>query len=577
MRDTPDRGDHEQPPQDRTEGHETSIDANGSPAWVDTQDLSNNEFPLTRLLIIIGSLAFTLFVSLIDQNSVSTALPEIAKDLNAFDSISWVGTSFLIANTSFQLINGRLSDIFGRKACLLICLALLAIGDLLCGFAKSAIQLYIFRGLAGIGAGGINSLTMIIFADLTTLQQRGKYQGLLETNIALGNGVGPLIGGAFAQSSATWRWAFWFVVPVTCLAAFGILSAVPKTQVQGSIKEKILLTDFWGMILSLGAAIIILIPVSGGGSTYEWNSAIVISLLCVGGILVIVFILVEWKVARVPVIPFRVFERTSAKILFTHNFITGIVYYMDLYYIPLYYQIVLGYAPLMSGVLVLPLILSFSASSTTAGLILSKIGRCNPVVRIGYLLWTAGAGGRIAFGENTSLGVIVVCLMIEGLGVGFSFQPVMIALLSNTKKEDRAVVTGLRNFLRTMGGAVGLAIGAAVLNNLLTANIPSHLAAKDAPMELASMLNTLSPSDKAVVVAAYMKGLKVVFCLGCPLMGICLLSSAFLTDIPLATAYATNSMSQGPACRNEDVEKTACHRRDDVTEPAVAQTPNETS
>jgi hypothetical protein len=89
-----------------------------TPSWVDTQDHSN-EFSFPRLLVILSALAFTLFVSFLDQTSVTTALPSIAKSLNAFESISWVGTSFLVANTSFQLINGRLSDIFGRRNCLL--------------------------------------------------------------------------------------------------------------------------------------------------------------------------------------------------------------------------------------------------------------------------------------------------------------------------------------------------------------------------------------------------------------------------------------------------------------------------
>ncbi|KAK2746750.1 hypothetical protein FQN55_005477 [Onygenales sp. PD_40] len=552
---------------ENNQAHSPDASANASSAgWVDTQDLSN-EFPFTRLLIILSALAFTLFVSFIDQNSVSTALPAIAKDLDAFASISWVGTSFLIANTSFQLVNGRLSDIFGRKECLIICMALLAIGDLLCGFAKNPIQLYIFRGIAGIGAGGINSLVMIIFADLTTLRQRGKYQGLLETNIALGNGVGPLIGGAFSESSATWRWTFWFVVPVTCVAAAAILAAVPKSKVGGSMKDKILKTDFWGMMLSLGSVIFLLIPVSGGGGTYEWNSAIVISFFCIGGILAIAFVFVEFKIARIPVMPFHLFEKLSAKILFMNNFVTGIVYYTDLYYLPLYYQVILGQSPLMSGVLILPLILAFSASSTLAGFIVSGLGRCNPVIRTGYLLWTAGAGGRIAFGASTSIGVLVVCQIIEGFGIGFSFQPAMIALLSNTRKEDRAVVTGLRNFLRTIGGAIGLAVCATVLNNVLIANIPSHLAVDDAPMQLSSLLDTLAPPDRAAVVAAYMKGLRIVFCLGCPLMGICLLSSAFIVDIPLATAYEKNK-AQGANGGSGIVEETGKEMGDMTKEPA---------
>lgn len=130
-----------------------------------------------QLRIAIPALSVCLFVSFIDQTSVSTATPAIAGDLNTGTATSWIGTSFLIASTAFQLINGRLSDIFGRKNLLLLCLALMAIGDMGCGFAKTAVQLFVLRAIAGIGGGGINSLVMIIVSDITTLQNRGKYQG----------------------------------------------------------------------------------------------------------------------------------------------------------------------------------------------------------------------------------------------------------------------------------------------------------------------------------------------------------------------------------------------------------------
>lgn len=234
--------------------------------------------------------------------------------------------------------------------------------------------------------------------------------------------------------------------------------------------------------------------------------------------------------------PFRLFERRSAQILFTHNFISGVVYYTDLYYLPLYYQVVLDKSPLVSGVMILPLILGFSLASGAGGFIISRLGRCNPVIRSGYVLWTAGAGGRIAFGPGTSTGTIVGCLVVEGVGLGLSMQPAMIALLANTRKEDRAVVTGLRNFLRTVGGAIGLAIAAAIVNNVLLNHMPPGIPRKEAS-ELALLLDSLSPAESAQLVAVYMRGLHIVFYLGAPLMGACLVSSAWLTDVPLATAH----------------------------------------
>jgi Na+/melibiose symporter-like transporter len=130
-----------------------------------------------RLLLAFPVLATCLFVSFIDQTSVSTAIPAISEELNTGSATSWIGASFLISSTAFQLINGRLSDIFGRKNCLLVCIALIGVGDLLCGFAKTKEQLFAFRAIAGIGGGGINSIVMIIVSDITTLENRGKYQG----------------------------------------------------------------------------------------------------------------------------------------------------------------------------------------------------------------------------------------------------------------------------------------------------------------------------------------------------------------------------------------------------------------
>lgn len=287
------------------------------------------------------------------------------------------------------------------------------------------------------------------------------------------------------------------------------------------------------------------IPISSGGSSWPWASPLIVSFLVIGSVLALAFVAVEQKVAKLPLVPMRLFEKRTAGILFVHNFITGIVYYSSLYYLPLYFQVVLGQTPLMSGVLILPLIMGFSAASTGAGFCLSYLGRYNPIIRAGYILWTAGAGGRIAFGETTSIGVAVGCLLVEGFGMGFSFQPVMIALLANTRKPDRAVVTGLRNFLRTVGGAVGLAISAAITNNVLQTSLDGDGELGSSAVQLVSVLDTLPEADQEAIQAAYMKGLKIVFYLGCPLIGTCLLSSLALVDVPLATAHS-NEASNPP-------------------------------
>jgi MFS family permease len=138
-----------------------------------------NLLPRKQLIFTFSLLEMFLLVMFIDQNGIGQLLPTIAKDLNATQTMSWAGTSALIGNTVFQVLYGRLSDIFGRKVVYLSALSLRSFSDLMYRIAKNAPMLYFFRGLAGVAGGGITSLSVMIVSDIVTLQRRGKYQGIL--------------------------------------------------------------------------------------------------------------------------------------------------------------------------------------------------------------------------------------------------------------------------------------------------------------------------------------------------------------------------------------------------------------
>jgi MFS family permease len=263
-----------------------------------------NLLPRKQLIFVFVLLAMSLLVMFIDQNGIGQLLPTIAKDLNATQTVSWAGTSTLIGNTVFQVLYGRLSDIFGRKKVYLTALALLSFSDLMVGLSQNATMLYVFRGFAGVAQGGITSLSMMIISDIVTLERRGKYQGILGSMVGIGNLLGPLLAAIFAEK-VSWRVLFYVLCPTVAICCGICGYYLPSNMPNGNFKENVKKIDYYGVITASISLILILIPVSGGGQYFEWKSPMVISMLVIGGIFLILFILVEWKVSRLPMIPSR--------------------------------------------------------------------------------------------------------------------------------------------------------------------------------------------------------------------------------------------------------------------------------
>ncbi|EXF74250.1 hypothetical protein CFIO01_10956 [Colletotrichum fioriniae PJ7] len=485
-----------------------------------------NILPLKKLLVVFATLAVTLLVSFIDQNGISITLPTIAADLNAQDTISWAGTSSLIANTTFQMLYGRFSDIFGRKAVFLSAIGLLSIADLLCGLSQNATMFYIFRGVAGIGGGGITNLAMIIVSDVVTLEQRGKYQGILGSMVGLGNVLGPFLAAAFVER-ATWRAFFWMLSPlgviVGVISYFFLPSKPPDDDFMKSVKK----IDYAGSFTSSAGVILLLIPISGGGAYFPWNSAMVISMLTIGALALVSFVIVEWKFAKLPMMPVPIFKNKVVVVLLAQSFLFGAAYQGYLYYIPLYLQNAHQFSVIHSAGIYVSLVVCQSIFSIISGQYISRTQRYGEVIWAGFGLWTLGAGLTLIFDRNTKPGIIVIPLLIIGIGVGFIFQPTLVALQAHSIKSRRAVITSNRNFFRCAGGACGLAVSAAVLQATLRANLPPGF--KDLASSTYS-IPQLNEQDMSAVLDAYMAASRAVFILQIPLIGLCLVGCLLIKD-----------------------------------------------
>lgn len=510
--------------------------SNDSDHIVDTHD---NILPLKELLIVFSAMAIALFLSFVDQTGITIALPYIADELKAHDSISWAGTASLISNTVFMVLFGRLSDIFSRKYVLIGSMLILAFFDLACGFAQTPYQLYIFRAFCGIGNGGITSLTMVIVSDVVTLQDRGKYQGILGACVGLGNALGPFLASAFIERHS-WRGFYYMLCPIIVCASGLVCWLVPYTKPNYSLKQKLLKIDYLGFLFSSIGIIFLLIPISGGGSFYSWSSPFVISMITIGGISLILFLYVEKKVAILPMIPLRLFtKRFSLTCLLSQNFFFGMCYYSSIYYYPYYLQIVRRTSVVKSAVLLLCLVIPQSLTSIIGGQIISRTKRYIYVIWFGFISWALAVCLLNLWGVSTNFGVIIITLIINGWGIGAIFQPTLVAAQAQSYREDRAIVISTRNVLRSFGGSIGLAISSSIISNtyigILTKS-DTQLFSKTELEVLKAMIyssidfNNYSMEQVTFLKNAYMKSLRNVFFFWIGTMAYCVITTIPIKD-----------------------------------------------
>lgn len=226
------------------------------------------------------------------------------------------------------------------------------------------------------------------------------------------------------------------------------------------------------------------------------------------------------------------FKTLPVCVMLIQNFLFGIVYYSQLYYLPLFFQNARQLSAVASAALLLPLTGAQMASSILSGQYISRMERYGEIIWSGFVLWALGVGLTCVFSLETPIYALALVLLVQGIGVGFVFQPTLVALQAHCTKEQRAIVISNRNFLRSLGGAVGLAISGAVLQNSLKAAMPQKFTGLASSSYSVPNLNALgaSPSEIQSILEAYNQASRTVFIMNAPFMGACVLGCLFIRD-----------------------------------------------
>ncbi|EOR03690.1 hypothetical protein E3P92_03333 [Wallemia ichthyophaga] len=471
-----------------------------------------NYLPKSRIVMVFFSCSAVDFLALMDQTNIAVASTFIASDLGAGGQSSWIASAYFLTSTAMTLNYGRLSDVCGRKMLLMVSLFGFFVFTIGSSLSQTMTQLIVFRALSGAFGGGMMSLCQLIVSDVVSLRDRGKWQGILGAFNALANGVGPVIGGALA--TVQWRWIFWLNLPICAIASAMVWYIMPLKKVEGHWKEKVGRIDFVGTILALLSTTLIILGLTWAGSEYAWDSAHVLCTLILGVVLAGVFLGWE-KYSNLPVMPLYIFKSRMVCGACITQAINGWIFLVQTFYLPKFSQLAFGYSAIISAALLIPLTVVQTISSTIGGLLVTWTGKYKLIILSGWALWVVGVGLISTLDETSGLGKQIGYSILAGFGVGQTLQASLVAVQAGVERKDMAVVTSTRNFVRNLGGTLGLAISGTILNNITRSRLLEDGVAEGVIDSVIrrpeSARNDLDSETRKLVVDVYRMGFRVVF------------------------------------------------------------------
>lgn len=483
-----------------------------------------------EIRLVFAGLMLCLVMASLDQNIVNTALPRIVSDLGGLNHLSWIVTSFMLAGTTTTPLYGKLSDMYGRKRLLVIAIVIFLAGSALCGFAQSMVQLIVFRGVQGLGAGGLLTLSQTVVGDLVSPRERPRYQGLFTGAFAVSSVAGPLLGG-FLTEALNWRWVFYVNLPVG--AATLALIAIALRPMGQRRRHKV---DYVGAATLAVATAAFLLVLSWGGSSYDWGSPELVGLGTVSAAFYLLFFLQEGRAAE-PIIGIHLFR---IRIYAGSVLAQGLMMFAMLgstVFLPLYFQLVVGKAPAVAGMLMLPQIAGMLCASVVGGRLVAWSGRYKPFV-MGGLAVEAAALTALAVSAIVGAPVVAFELALAGLGLGMGAgMPNLTTAIQNAvERRDLGVATATMGFVRSLGGSLGVALSGGVM----AARLKARLADQAAGIDIHGLLErgiralaTLSAGDRGAVVAAYRHAIAGSFMVSAVVMTLAFLLVITIPAAPL--------------------------------------------
>jgi len=417
-----------------------------------------------KIFILIG-ISLAIFLATLDQMIVSTAMPQIVRDLNGMEHLSWVFTAYMLTSTITMVIYGKLSDLFGHKRLYIIGVIIFLIGSTLSGLSQNMDQLIFFRAFQGIGGGAVIIISFAMIADVFPPAVQAKYQGMIGGVSALSGIVGPLLGG-WITDNLSWRWTFYINVPVGIVGLVVLIAALPN------IRHKISASaiDFAGSIFLTAILVPFLLALVWGGNEYAWGSWQIVSLLGGSAVSLMAFIYSESK-AKNPILSLDLFGNRAFVVSAMGSFLTTMGMFGVILFIPLFAQGIIGITATHSGLILTPMMLSLIAAAIISGQIVARTGKYKIIALLGMVFGTVGMYMFSRIDVHTTNNILVMGMAILGAGLGLTVPIFQLCAVNAFSVRRVGEVTAGSQLFKNLGGTVGLALLGGFMNSQLASQM----------------------------------------------------------------------------------------------------------